>query len=96
MSYQFDEVLASGQDTLYSFPIFPLLWTAHCILQSFSLKATLGGKQGSAGALRFASNNPLSCFLLIIVYTFPGGIIGCLLSSEPPLAVLTNTKQVRK
>jgi hypothetical protein len=80
------------QETLFSFPIFPVLWTAHCILQSLSLRTMLNGNKGNA--LDFARQNPLSCFILGIFYTFPGGILACLLSSEPPLAVLTNTNQV--
>ena len=91
-SYQYQETFVALQQTLFTFPIFPVLWTAHCVLQCFSLRATLNGNKGNA--LNFARQNPLSCFLLTIFYTFPGGILGCLLSSEPPLAVLANTNQV--
>jgi hypothetical protein len=74
------------------FPIFPVLWTAHSVVQCLNLRATLNGYHGDA--LAFARQSPLSCFILTIFYTFPGGILGCILSSEPPLAVLANTNQV--
>jgi TRIC channel len=80
------------QETLVTFPLFPILWTAHCIVQCLSLRVTLNNHHGNA--LDFARQNPLSCFILTIFYTFPGGIMGCILSSEPPLAVLANTNQV--
>ena len=80
------------QETLFTFPIFPVLWIAHCVLQCLSLRATLNSHHGSA--LDFARQSPLSCFILTIFYTYPGGIMGCILSSEPPLASLANTNQV--
>lgn len=80
------------QETLITFPIFPVLWTAHCIVQCLGLRTTINSNHGNA--LDFARQNPLSCFILTIFYTFPGGIMGCILSSEPPLAVLANTNQV--
>lgn len=88
---KFQETYLTVQETLFNFPIFPILWTAHCVLQCLSLRAMLNGNKGNA--LDFARANPLSCFILTIFYTFPGGILGCLLSSEPPLAVLANTNQ---
>ena len=92
MAISMQETFSVLQETLFTFPIFPVLWTAHCIVQCLNLRTTINGHHGSA--LDFARQSPLSCFILTIFYTFPGGIMGCVLSSEPPWAVLANTNQV--
>lgn len=78
------EQLEVLQDAVYKIPSFPYLWTPHCILMSMAVRATVGG-------LRFSRTNPLACYMMAVVYTFPGGILASLLLAEPPLAFLANT-----
>merc|ERR1719361_154418 len=78
------EQLQAVQEFVYSIPAFPYLWIPHCILMSMALRATVGG-------LKFSRTHPLACYMMAIVYTFPGGILASLLLGEPPLAFLANT-----
>lgn len=79
------------QDFLHDVPAYPYLWVPHCIMMSLGLRATLGDGQR---ALKFARDHPLSCYMLAILYTFPGGILSTLLLAEPPLDFLVNTSAV--
>jgi len=80
------ENIQAIQDFLIKFPIFPYLWVPHCIMSSLALRHVYGEK-----ACDIAKTNPLSCFIRAILYTYPGGIISCLLLAEPPIAfILTN------
>ena len=76
---------AFAQWTL-NYPAFPSLWAPHCILMSVSLRSSFGESWR-----RFSRQHPLSCFLLAILYTFPGGIISACLLGEPVLFFLLNT-----
>jgi len=67
-------------------PVFPFLWVPHCLLMSLSLRATLGH---GPPARKFAKQHPLSCYLLAIFYTFPGGLLSLLLLNQPILTFLT-------
>jgi len=67
-------------------PVFPYLWVPHCLLMLLSLRATLGH---GPPALLFARQHPLSCYLLAILYTFPGGLLSLLLLNQPILTFLT-------
>lgn len=67
-------------------PVFPYLWVPHCMLMSLSLRATLGH---GPPALLFARQHPLSCYLLGVLYTFPGGLLSLILLNKPILTVLT-------
>ncbi len=77
------------QDFLYHVPAFPYLWIPHCLLMSLALRSTLG-----ASALDFARQNPLSCFMRAMLYTYPGGIMSALLLCQPPFEFLTNTPMI--
>ena len=72
------------QDFVSNVPVFPYLWIPHCILMSLAVRATVGG-------LKFSRSHPLSCYMMAVLYTFPGGIVAAVLLAEPPLAFLTNT-----
>merc|ERR1712215_163961 len=67
-------------------PVFPFLWVPHCLLMSLSLRATPGH---GPPARKFAKQHPLSCYLLAIFYTFPGGLLSLLLLNQPILTFLT-------
>jgi len=71
---------------ILNIPVFPYLWVPHCMLMSLSLRATLGH---GPPALLFARQHPLSCYLLAILYTFPGGLLSLLLLNQPILTFLT-------
>ena len=78
------EQLAELKEFVYRIPVFPYLWTCHCILMSMAVRATVGG-------LKFSRTHPLACYMMATVYTFPGGILASVLLAEPPLAFLANT-----
>ena len=78
------EQLQAIQTFVYSIPAFPYLWIPHCILMSMAARATVGG-------LKFSRTHPLACYMMAIVYTYPGGILASLLLAEPPLAFMANT-----
>lgn len=67
-------------------PVFPSLWTAHCILMCRAVRAVTGEQ-------KFHQQNPLSSLLISTIYTFPGGILSQLALGNPPLTFLTNTLQ---
>ena len=75
------------QDVVYGMPTFPYLWIPHCILMSMAVRATVGG-------LNFSRTHPLACYMMTVVYTFPGGILASVLLAEPPLAFLANTPAI--
>jgi len=66
--------------------MFPYLWISHCILMGLALRATLGS---GSKALRFARLHPLTCYILAILYTFPGGLLGLLLRNQSILTILS-------
>jgi len=72
-------------------PVFPFLWVPHCMLMSLSLRATLGH---GPPALLFARQHPLSCYLLGVLYTFPGGLLSLILLNQPILTLLTWTNNL--
>jgi hypothetical protein len=67
-------------------PAFPLLWVPHCILTSLNLRATLG-----ADWKVFSRRHPLSCYILAVLYTFPGAVVSNLLLGEPILSFFANS-----
>jgi len=73
-------------NTILKTPVFPYLWVPHCMLMSLSLRATLGH---GPPALLFARKNPLSCYLMGVLYTFPGGLLSLILLNQPILTFLT-------
>jgi len=73
-------------NTILKTPVFPFLWIPHCMLMSLSLRATLGH---GPPALLFARKHPLSCYLMGVLYTFPGGLISLILLNKPILTFLT-------
>lgn len=72
-------------------PVFPYLWVPHCMLMSLSLRATLGH---GPPALLFARKHPLSCYLMGVLYTFPGGLLSLILLNQPILTLLTWTNNL--
>ena len=79
-----NELIRIVQAFVYSVPIFPYLWIPHCIMMSLAVRATVGG-------VKFAKSHPLACYMMAVVYTFPGGILASIALAEPPLAFLANT-----
>jgi hypothetical protein len=71
---------------LSSFPALPLLWVPHCLVMSMALRMTLGQRWKP-----LAQQHPLSCYVLGLIYTFPGGILSSVIMAEPPMAFLLNT-----
>jgi len=67
-------------------PVFPYLWVPHCIMMNLALRGTIG--HGNA-ALKFSKKHPLSCFILAVLYTYPGGILSAVFLAQPPLGFLT-------
>ena len=39
-------------------------------------------------------SNPLSLYLMSVIYTYPGGILSQMMLGEPPLVFLSNTNQL--
>lgn len=72
-------------------PVYPFLWIPHCIMMNLALRATLG--HGLA-ARNFARQNPLSCYIMSILYIFPGGLLSLLLLNQPLLTILTWSNQL--
>lgn len=78
-------------EAIVSVPAFPSLWIPHCIVMCLVLRGTLG--QGQQ-ALHFARRHPLACYMLALIYTFSGAMVGLLLRAQPILTVLTWTNNV--
>ena len=76
----------SAQEFLVKYPVFPTLWVPHCIMMSLVLRSTLG-----ANWYNYSRQNPLSLYILGILYTFPGGILATILMAQPALSFLLNT-----
>jgi len=76
----------AAMEIILKTPVFPFLWVPHCMLMSLSLRATLGH---GPPALQFSRKHPLSCYILGILYTFPGGLISLILLNQPILTFLT-------
>ena len=70
-------------------PIFPVLWLCSCTVLCLAARLTLGEK-----VEELSRTNPLSVYLLSLVYCYPGGIISALLQAQPPLLLLTKTSQL--
>ena len=70
-------------------PIFPLLWTASCTVLCGAARLTLGDK-----VHQLSRTNPLSLYLLSLLYCYPGAIISGLMQAQPPLLLLTKTNQL--
>lgn len=86
MSVLNNELFVKFQDAVLDFPVFPALWIPHCIMMSLALRNTLGGNwQG------FSRQHPMSCFILAILYTFPGGILATAMLAQPVLSFMLNT-----
>merc|ERR1712215_487421 len=79
-------MFVAAMEIILKTPVFPFLWVPHCLLMSLSLRATLGH---GPPALQFARKHPLSCYILGILYTFPGGLISLILLNQPILTFLT-------
>lgn len=67
-------------------PVYPYLWLPHCCMMNLALRATLG--HGPA-ARKFAKQHPLTCYIMAILYTFPGGLFSLVLLNQPLLTFLT-------
>lgn len=80
-------MLSSISEQINAFPAFPYLWVPHCVIMSLALRTTLGAD----GWKSFSRRHPLSCFMLAVMYTFPGGILAAALMGEPVLAFTLNT-----
>ena len=76
-------------DVLNTTPIFPVLWVASCTVMCLAARQTLGEK-----VQQVSRTNPLSVYLLSLLYCYPGGIISSLLQAQPPLVLLTKTHQL--
>lgn len=70
-------------------PIFPVLWTASCVVMCGAARLTLGDK-----VQQLSRSNPLSLYLLSLLYCYPGAILSALLQAQPPLLLLTRTNQL--
>jgi len=79
------------QSFLLETPVYPWLWLPHCCMTNLALRASLGHGEKSR---KFAVAHPLTCFLLSILYTFPGGLLSLLLLSKPLLSFLTLSNQL--
>jgi len=76
-------------DLLSGTPIFPYLWIPHCVVMCQAVKATLGDKKQHVSV-----SNPLSLYLMSVIYTYPGGILSQMMLGEPPFVFLSNTNQL--
>jgi len=72
-------------------PVYPFLWIPHCCMTSLALRASLGHGDKSR---KFGVAHPLTCFLLSILYTYPGGLFSLLLLCKPLLTFLTWSNQL--
>ena len=80
---------ATVSEVLNTTPIFPVLWVASCTLLCLAARQTLGEK-----VQQLSRTNPLSVYLLSLLYCYPGGIISAILQAQPPLLLLTKTHQL--
>ena len=76
-------------EVLNTTPLFPVLWMSSCTVMCLAARQTLGEKVD-----QLRRTNPLSVFLLSLLYCYPGGIISALLQAQPPLVLLTKTPQL--
>jgi len=68
-------------------PVFPYLWIPHCILMCCALRMTLGKDKWRT----FSRKHPLSCFLLGLIYIYPGGMLASLISGNSLLSFMKLT-----
>ena len=76
-------------EVLNTTPLFPVLWMSSCTVMCLAARQTLGERVD-----QLRRTNPLSVFLLSLLYCYPGGIISALLQAQPPLVLLTKTPQL--
>jgi len=76
-------------DFISGTPILPYLWIPHCVVMCQAVKATLGDKKQHVSV-----SNPLSLYLMSVIYTYPGGILSQMMLGEPPFVFLSNTNQL--
>ena len=80
---------ATVSEILNTTPIFPVLWLSSCTVMCLAARHTLGGKVEEV-----SRSNPLSLYLLSLLYCYPGGIISAILQAQPPLLLLTKPEQL--
>jgi len=80
-------VFTSLSLALTSTPAWPWLWLPHCILSCLAARTRLGGRSA------LLQSAPLSCYLVSLLYTYPGGILSQLLLARSPLAILAQPAQ---
>ena len=104
------EVVSNISNIVTTIPILPYLWVPHCIVMCQAVRATLGKEkqskqkenvffiniinlEGSKNS-QICVSNPLSLYLMSLIYTYPGGILSQLVLGQPLLGFLTNTLQL--
>jgi len=83
------DILSNISNAITKIPILPYLWVPHCIVMCQAVKATLGDKNA-----QIYVSNPLSLYLMSMIYTYPGGILSQFVLGQPLLGFLTNTQQL--
>jgi len=72
------------RDLILATPVFPFLWVPHSILMCAALRSTLGTNRWH----EFSRSHPLSCFMLGLLYIYPGGILANLVHGDPLLSFM--------